>query len=289
MGRVGLCRIHQTRRALSDLYLTSTGECECKPDRECKLPEREGPAEPAWQSPPALLRAAAKVKLGSCKPTTTSSIDRIPRGSVAIALRRAAKNAEVVEESGASSSSRKRTREPDQDYQEAAPTELVHHGVQESSAVLKPATGLPYQITIFSKAEWKKAVQFLGSFGSMLLLEVDCFWSQEALGAWKHCGRHSLIRQVCRQSSHLAGLQDSVVSFLMDAKEKGVLNPGVGFRCKDGLHMSVAVAEEVASILHQKGFQVSLIHVSQQRWRRVCRDDSCGMCPINFDVVNSPC
>ena len=308
------CRIHKKHRPLSCLYLTTSGEHECNVGTLCNLPVRLGPAAPV-QLPTPVQQVVVKVEPRATSfesPGVQPGPGVLSSASAAsCAAWRAVRSSELMSAWFAAGSSkrprwsnRSSSREvtelgdrpvapwhkSDQGSKEDVSVQVVDEDCSSKGVELLQGQETPvlpsspevqvYHVTLYSKAESKKAAGFISSLGDVCQLEVDSLWNRTALGAWKHCGRHSKIRDVCRQSPHFESLQKSAVAFLENGKVNGIPNPGVGLICRDGIHMSVAAAEELAGTLQGLGFHVSIFHLSMQHWRPACRDGICEQCTV---------
>ena len=136
-----------------------------------------------------------------------------------------------------------------------------------------------FPVAVFSRgATFRADPKFLEMFEVVTELDVDHLFSPSALPAWKHSGQSLAIRDSCCKGAGFQAALNTVLAHGQGAQGLGFRSAGVGFTCRDGYHVSVAVAEEIAAILAEKGFEVSLFHLCADQWRLACRQGTCGQC-----------
>ena len=256
-----LCRIHRVERLMPNVYLTASGEYECMPGAICPMPQRLGPVEPLLQAKSKAVPTKAK----SPGVPVAAAVPRMARGSAASASRSAI------------------PAQPDSPRR-------IHKRKQEevSESVYFEACGNPdvkgpayckYPVGLYSRqAQLCTDPKFLSMFQTVHELDVDHLFGRVMLPAWKHSGQSPLVQDAVRDTPQHRAMVNTALAHLDGAQSLGFRSAGLGFHCRDGTHVSVAFTEDLARILSEKGFDVSLFHLSADLWQPSCKAGKCGVC-----------
>ena len=270
--KTALCRIHRVERLTHNVYLTASGEYECMPGATCPMPQRLGPAEPLLQAkskavPTSARRPGVPVAVAAGSPGVPVAVaaPRTARGSAASASRSA-----IPAQPDLPHHSHKRKQE--------GVLESVKFGARGNPDVKGPAY-FKYPVGLYSRqAQLCTDPKFLNMFQTVQELDVDHLFGRVILPAWKHSGQSPGVQDAVRDTPQYRAEVNTALAHLDGAQSLGFRSAGLGFHCRDGTHVSVAFAEDLARILSEKGFDVSLFHLSADLWPPACRAGKCGCC-----------